>query len=274
MFEEYIEFLDDLQTNIEDYLKINYSAETRKSIAKTLEVKLREALVKAGTLAVDKVEEFGGYKLLRDRFITNLKIEDHVKVDKNTGEIITLFSEEVGGTYQDLIDGWEEASGHTGTKSAPNIWKYGIYIPAREGGIYNKEKGFPTYDSVIRSRLSFWGEKTPYWYFIEHGNVGNGREYPSFSGTDFIADLRQRANQAVRFLSEEYFNYVLDALGDDVIKTLRVPSKSTRVTIAYVNIPGGKLSIQQTSTGKILGRIGNTQINTVDLIQRLESMLK
>lgn len=163
-------------------------------------VRLAWLLVKNATIAINRVPEFGEYAPLREQFLKNMKKVSHIKRFADT---IEVFDEEIAGTYEDLLRGWEYAretfrKGHPlETKIAKlKYWKYGIYMPARETFTV-KDRNL--YQEILRIRLAIWQTKAPYWYFINFGNEGFGA-YPSFRGTFFIQDTR---NSIARILREE-----------------------------------------------------------------------
>jgi len=161
-------------------------------------IRVREILIKNAQAAVNKISEFSGYAPLKERFLENIRIPEHIKY---IGGHIEVFDPEIAGTLADLMEGWEAGGkSEMGTKLQRLLaWKYGFYMPEREG---KGEIGRVSYTDIINKRLATWGDKAPYWYFINYGNEGKGA-YPHFGGTHFIEQTRARAS---RILTEEMKN--------------------------------------------------------------------
>ncbi len=181
----------------------------------TLEESVLDELISSATDAMQSLSEYNNPEArpLVDQFLNNLLARDeegrpvHVRVSIN-GDV-KVFNEEFAGTYEDLIAG--QRVGAVGKITNPQsiryrFWKYGIYMPDVEGRdvpSYQEwfEKGkakLPSYHEIIHARLSAWGDKAPYWYFIEYGNVSLAKKaYPLIRGTRFIYKTRRRMERIV-----------------------------------------------------------------------------
>lgn len=179
-----------------------------------MESAILEAFIVEAMRAIDLIPEYSNpaARPLRDRFIQNISSMQggrpvHVRI-LPTGSVF-IFDEEFAGTSDDL-----DAVKHPSRNSQSlryRFWKYGIYKRDVEGDFQKADQEWfnkvvdrlPSYEEIISERLSEWGNKAPYWYFIEYGNFGAGKAYPQFGGTFFISRFRQDAQQAVRFFREE-----------------------------------------------------------------------
>jgi hypothetical protein len=224
------------------------------SIAARAEEALSEELISSATDAMDSISEYSSdhAESLREHLLENLQTRSndgfvHVKVYDN-GDVF-IFDEDFAGTAEDF-----EAAKHESRNTDKNLkyrfWKYGIYMPDVEGGsVESTQEWFkkaaeklPSYDEIISERLSIWGEKAPYWYFIENGTAGGAKAYPSFPGTHFISklrstatsDVRQLYNEAIRHYAEEAAQALHDSLEtgreisreDDLVKWNEITTRT------------------------------------------------
>jgi len=156
----------------------------------------RSTLLMLADMATRGHKEFG-YEPLRQQLFRNLRKDEHYKVSPDLSSI-DIFDPEVAGTAADMAAGQQAAwASNNGTdQQRLYCWKYGIYKPSVEGMSKQPQfEDYPTYEEILEKRLSTWGEKAPYWYFIEYGNVSGGEAYPSFSGAGFIDETRMRAQE-------------------------------------------------------------------------------
>jgi len=269
MFEDTEELFSQIKTNIDELLKNASEYEDTSGVDTEIISILSEALVSAGEKAVNKIPEYQ-YQPLKDQFLKNLTKPEHVVIEGNK---VKIFDEEAGGSFAQLIAGQEEGGGHTGTIQAPAVWKYGIYLPYAGSASNNrsskgivKKLDLPTYEEVIDARLAYWESEdvAPYWYFIENGNMGNGRAFPTFTGTGFIEEIRGRASDIVRRAKELYLKHVFYDLSEATEMAVNVnPASRTRVTFYRYKSGSTNISIQKASSGNIFYRIGN-KTYTVD----------
>lgn len=196
-------------------------------------VRLHSLLKHHAIVAVNKVPEFGEYGPLKDQFLRNIDDSNHVRI---VGHTIKVFDEELAGTATDFMAGWN-ATRSKFKLDRPKYeilenWKYGIYVPSREAGeVDDWDKfrqvqakfGWPSYDEVISARLAVWGEKAPYWYFINYGNMGIGA-HPQMTATYFVEKTR---SQIARILREE-MKKVGDELPYGAVSQLRKSIRERR----------------------------------------------
>jgi hypothetical protein len=84
-----------------------------------------------------------------------------------------------------------------------------------------------TYQETISLRMAAWGDKAPYWYFLENGNVNSDYAFPTFKNTSFFRlTLLSCRTLFVKALSErtvatettdEDFGLILESIAEDVI---------------------------------------------------------
>lgn len=204
-----------------ELVRAKWSRYAIRSIDALLRGGISELLVHLGTKAAEQIAEYRLAPAMIERLRENLSDKRHVKV--KDGVVLQVFNPKVAGTVSDLRKGLARVYG-LGTSSAPAVWKYGIYLPYAEGrpvpkGLKNwfEKKGIDNnYRSVIDRRLAAWGRKAPFWYFVEFGNQGSGRAYPSFPGTHFIAQTKSIANQLASDTRNLYLKYIFDNLTEQV----------------------------------------------------------
>lgn len=181
----------------------------------SIEIALMNAFVQEAIDAMNSTPEYSTSEAepLRKQLIQNLSAIGgdgrpvHVRVTEDGRT--TIFNRDFAGTAGDFA-----AAKYNSPRPQPlrlRFWKYGIYAKDVEGNYepstvpwFNKAVDkLPSYSEIIDERLSIWGEKAPYWYFIEYGTTGGGRGYPSFPGTFFIMSFKSNAAEAVIKLKED-----------------------------------------------------------------------
>lgn len=282
MFEE-LDALDKLREVFEDILSHNLDEAIGQSVDAIATAAMHQVLIQQATKAVSIVKEYS-YPALRDHFLDHIKAHpEYVQiVDGVLASPLNNVFEENAGNYEDFISGVESAGGHTGTPAAPFIWRFGIYMPAREGGS-GRTKGrvakivdkydIPNYAQVISERISAWGEKIPYWFFIAYGNAGYDRAYPSFGGYNFIVATENSVARIVNSAKEIYGNGVgglLNSLGIEVQEFIKIPAKGTRVTIQKLSIGRLNISRQLTSKGNIFWNVGGHMLSPEAMINLIK----
>lgn len=249
MFEELLDTLDEYQKfgsqlgAIQDGI-LEATTANAKVIAEGFAYR---ALKQAASDAIAVTDEFQ-YPLLRDHLLRNLEDPRHYVAGDAT---LRIFDEAAGGTIADLKEGQEAAwKSNAGTPEQRLFcWTYGIYKPAREGGLVKPKDGrdrfedYPSYREIINIRLGTWGDKAPYWIFLEHGNQGE-QAYPTFSGTGFIAKVRARAdefmNTATEVATKEMRRQLEAAIGELVDTGVAPPVFIGR--IPFGQTPAGQLA--------------------------------
>ena len=274
MLEEFQTLLSDIKTNVEEILKNKDRYGDTSGVDLALSEVLSEALIEAGKKAIDSIPEYE-YPPLKNRFLENLSKPEHIKI---SGNRVHIFDESVAGTYAELLSGQDAARGHTGTPQAPASWKYGIYMPSQEGGGWSDSMisrlGLPTYSEIIETRLAKWGDKSPYWYFIENGNAGNSRAYPSFGGTGFIDQLRSKVPDIIRRAKEIYYNRIFYDIADAVeLGAMVNPKSRTRVTIYRYKVGSVNISIQKSSAGNYFYRIGRKNYSFSEFQEIIKTLI-
>ncbi len=187
-----------------------------------IEVAVQAILIEEFMSAMDSIDEYsrGQGEPLRDHLINNLRKFRHVIVDN--GIVKQVFDENVAGDFADVRRGQEAAwalsqySPSLTPASRSFNWRF-VYlgIPPRKWQRMDPN----LYSDVVAARLSAWGDKAPYWIFIEFGTASGheaGSPYPSFSGRNPIARTRSRAAQVSAGIIREYSNTVGEVLAADL----------------------------------------------------------
>jgi len=203
----------------------------------------KRALMGEATQALDNNEEYR-YPILRSHLLANLAKSEHYYVSPDLGTI-QIFNEAVAGTMDDMIEGqqaaWKSARGTPEQRLF--AWTFGIYKPGREGysglskdGV-NKFEDYPSYDEVIEIRLAAWGDKAPYWIFLNDGNAGS-KAYPTFPGYPFVDIAQGRTTN--------YVSRALEIATRDIVEQLQEAwEKQIENTDNLVEVYVGGLSIYE-----------------------------
>lgn len=220
------ELIDAIQQTARSCADTMSVAEVYEKIRALSQAKITARLMKEAKEAMQGHAEFF-YAPLQQHLLENLRNVHHVYIDPNLGNV-EVFDEAIGGSYEDLEAGRYFGKALDASKRY-RIWKYGIYLPyfgkspgyeAIPGG---KAKVIADYATVIEDRLTKWGEKAPYWYFLEHGNLNlGGGEYsadpfPTFGASNFIVKTKaatvgiiQEVTKAIEREAVEQAEYVLE----------------------------------------------------------------
>lgn len=241
LLDEYQDFGDEVSAVAEGIYEAVYN-----NAAVMAESFAYKALRTAAREALEATEELS-YPSLRDHLLDNLNDPRHYVCD---GQTLRIFDEDVGGSIADLKEGQEAAWVTAGGTPEQRLfcWTYGIYKPAREGGqvhpIEGKDKfaNYPSYAEIIEIRLTTWGDKAPYWIFLEHGNQGEAA-YPTFPGTGFVRKTQARAQEfldkAHEIAERELRRQLEDAVGEVITTGKSVPVYIGRVPLGETEV--GKL---------------------------------
>ena len=228
LFGDLIEQLRTYQDLFNDYS--NSITPFVERISQTLEWKVAKILIENARASMRSIPEYstGQAQRLVSHLIENLSASRsdggpvHVRLSPDFG--FEIFDEEYAGTYEDLKAGQPESGD---PDKAAFYWKFGIYKPSVEGYVLTITKktksGTKTrqirtvpYSKVLSERLAAWGSKAPYWFFIEHGNQGSGREYPTFGGKPFIYPTEVRAREELRLFEQDIMDLINEQLQDDL----------------------------------------------------------
>jgi hypothetical protein len=204
IFGDLIDRLHALENTAGAFYRDSQSAFNR--LIPSLEATALQTLVENLESAMDQTGEYRESRadLLREHLLQNIQdyAGDHpVHLRIYEDGSVFFFDEEHAGTADDF----EAADYGSDDPRRFAYWKYGIYKPGVEGG-YAFIPGAPEYDDVIERRLSIWGDKAPYWYFIENGNQGGGA-YPSFPGTHVFSQFEQALKEAVGTFYDSFITY-------------------------------------------------------------------
>lgn len=223
-----------------------------------MESALVNALVEDAIDAMDKTPEYSVAEAepLRNRLIQNLSAIGgdgrpvHVRITEDGNTYI--FDEQFAGTAGDFAQ-----AKHNSKNPQPlryRFWKYGIYArdvtgnyePSTVPWFEKAVDKLPSYSEIIAERLSVWGNKAPYWYFIEHGVTGGGVGYPSFPGTNFISKFDHKAKEAVRKLQDDILREFTESASEAVSKAAtegikQIPISDTEILAKAVRKNGNSI---------------------------------
>jgi len=234
--------LEDIVTELENYMvfgdsfaRMNLTQAALNNARVIALARIKAQLINAAEEALETIDEFN-HPDLHNRLIENLSKDEHYFVSPDLGSAI-VFNPELAGSWDDLVSG-QVAGGGGGPAPQPQrlfCWKYGIYIPEREGGRRaSKFDDYPTYTEVIQARLSAWGDKAPYWMFLEYGNAGGAPAYPSFSGTGFIARVQGMVPRIIRRAADIAEREMLDQMELAIEEQLSTPTRRVAVELGYI----------------------------------------
>lgn len=178
----------------------------------------------------------------------------------------------IAGNPGDLQQGIDAARAELGMgmltrENAALFWKERIYRPAREGlkrpQFFKKNLGFykgagrgqripynyaaygiMKYEETIGTRLSAWGEKAPFWIWLNFGNIGEGGEYPTIHPTRFVEQSEIEINLLLQDEIISLTNEFTDAVNEEIENFLRNPeSYQLGVELAKFDFEGAQFRL-------------------------------
>jgi hypothetical protein len=213
LFDEVYRMLDAITNEAEYYAREAQTAFTDQ--IPNMESSLLSSFIEAAVDAMDRTPEYSTAEAgpLRNQLIRNLSTVAgdgrpvHIRI--NSEGRVDIFDEDFAGTAGDFAQARHPSKNPQQTRY--RFWKYGIYArdvtgdyePSSQTWFNEAVDNLPSYGEIIDERLSVWGEKAPYWYFIEYGTAGGGRGWPSFPGTFFIRNFKNRAREAVNNIKND-----------------------------------------------------------------------
>lgn len=221
--------------------------------AKTLAIKFaKDAMIESATEAIERTDEFNRYEPLKQQLLNNLALDEHYLVGDDLASM-TVFDEEIAGTEADLKAGQQAAWKSAGGTPEQRLycWTYGIYIPFMTGEKSRKFENYPTYETIMGIRLQTWGNKAPYWIFLEYGNQG-GKAFPSFPGTGFKSKVEAKIPEFLSKAHEIAATDMMAGLDSAITEQLEAPGKEINVYLGRISLGdiGGRQVQIQVTIGK------------------------
>ena len=226
------------------------SPRIRANIAMCAERRLRTEMIAQLRTAINSAEEYW-FPGFGEALIENFKNPLHYYVS-NDLTTIRVIDRNYAGTYADFRQGQMAAWGpNTATASREEraaVWTWGIYKPSREGmtlyGEFLDRFGdLPSYEEIIETRFRVWGEKVPYWYFLNYGT--GDLAYPAFGGYNFVEKTRAQAPSIIAQCTEVAIREMeedLKYVSTEVLEWRGVRTETVRVY-------GHNISVQRMEKG-------------------------
>lgn len=119
------------------------------------------------------------------------------------------------------------------------------------------------YNKTIRARHIGWGDKAPYWIWLEVGNIGMEGAHPQFEGQHFLAAAQDRAeallqqskdqveNEEWNVVEQTYANFLLDPAAFpayDVIGEFYAEGQKYLIHITLSERYGKRLGVRKART--------------------------
>lgn len=177
---------------------------------------------------------------------------DIIRVDPETGEIdLYIGAEEEAGNWEDFWEGYEAALAEIAPTAfrataevRANIWRERIYP---DDYLYGK---------TMAARRRYWGDKAPWWLWLEHGNMGLDGAYPQNTATGFLFLAQDEANDLFKKALIEVENEEYNIVEQAYLQFLDNPDKySVHDVLAKFYVGSTEYKIYVTPTR----RLGVTQ---------------
>lgn len=195
------------------YLEREHAREKKEVYANALGNIINEIpkILEASLLeAITNHSEYGRYQWMKNELksLINLHGTKMATVNSETGRV-DLYSgmEKYAGTLAEYDAGVAHA--REAIKEARGADAERILSQAQRLAYWTKivwESEF-FYPRTMKLRRGVWGEKAPWWYWIEHGNEGM-EAYPTNAGTNFVWKAE---NEATALLAQEWEVVQLEA---------------------------------------------------------------
>jgi hypothetical protein len=162
-------------------------------------------------LAISGHTEYSRYNWMETNLITAFNNPDIIRIDPVTG-ILDLFvgAEENAGDWEDFWSGYEAAL----AEIAPNAFRAS---PEKRAQIW-QDIIWPDdykYSKTLAIRRNAWGDKAPWWNWLEVGNKGLDGAFPQNPATSFLFLAQDEArilfNETLESVENEEFNVVEQA---------------------------------------------------------------
>lgn len=161
-------------------------------------------------LAIAGHTEYSRYSWMQVELITAFNNPDIIRIDPVTGVLdLIIGAEEEAGSWEDydvgVLAAYEELEMGTGKSPAKRaqIWKDIIWP---DDYLYSK---------TMAARRRGWGDKAPWWNWLEVGNEGLDGAFPQNSSTSFLFlaqdEARTLFNTTLESVENEEFNIVEQA---------------------------------------------------------------
>lgn len=232
--EETLREIDILNNNLTAWEEFTRAEQTLPDFDIIMESVIRDILYQEFKDAMEQIPEYATYDPLKDHLLDNVWFGPHVIV-KN-GVIIQIFDEDYAGTEEDLRAGQIAAGADFSRHPIVRSIGWQIIYNAAFYGIavehWNRVDD-NTYGEIIDARLASWGEKAPYWLFVEYGTAsgsGPGRPYPNFSGKHPILKTAKKAESLVK----EALRSRLDAVERELSEQLDTTFTERKVTVQEI----------------------------------------
>lgn len=264
-----VQQIDNLNWNLAEWTRaLNTLQQDLTSLDADLEEALQNQLLVNFVRALDSIPEYSDNEVLKEHLLENIAYGPHVKV-KN-GVVTKIFDTSYAGTWEDVRRG-QIAAWALSPKSPSDdpywrsFWWRIIYTGSVPASKKWKKFDPSLYDRIIEARMEAWGEKAPYWMFVEYGTSaggGEGTPYPSFVGKRPVYKTRAEAQKYVEMMIRDYVDSIEDTLAHHVYETFvdnRVPE---RVIIQEIQVRWTKafkqgkymVQLEQTAAGKFTGK--------------------
>ena len=162
-------------------------------------------------LAIAGHTEYSRYSWMQDELITAFNNPDIIRIDPVTGVLdLITGAEEEAGSWEDFWSGYESAL----AEIAPNAHRA---TPEKRAQIW-QDIVWPDdykYSRTMAARRKAWGDKAPWWNWLEVGNEGMDGAFPQNSATSFLFlaqdEARMLLNETLESVENEEFNVVEQA---------------------------------------------------------------
>lgn len=175
--------------------------------------------------AIAAIDEYSSPQgaFLGEHLLSNVAYGPHVRV--RGGQLVQIWDYSYAGMYSDIREG-QRAAWQLSKKSSQQAfdpvwrsfyWRY-IYLGIPPPGWKNFDDGL--YDEIMGVRMNVWGDKAPYWLFVEFGTAMaggyGGTPYPNFPGQYPIAKTRAWFDLETPRVIQDYLDRFSEAVDETI----------------------------------------------------------
>ena len=223
---EVMEVMEDMDVGIDTWTEFLTDLTIPEQLDQEIESAIASELERNFEKAMQVIPEYNDNEELRTHLILNLQTNKHVEV--SNGEVIRIINVDAIGDYNDVRAGQEAAWELSPMSPNQNpyfrslFWK-AIYLG--DAGVF-LSKGIKwdnfdpaMYDWIMDARMGAWGDKAPYWMFIEWGTIPGGQSdgtpYPQFSGEHPVGKTESVAGDIAKRAISDYIRETERELAKD-----------------------------------------------------------
>ena len=155
------------------------------------------------TDAIDRSNEYIRYQWMRNDLIARVCVNDVIALDTGSGRILFREGlENLGGSWEEFWYGVEAAREDLKSESAGKPTTLAQRMAFWANKVWPSEYYYPR---TMAIRRSYWGDKTPWWLWLDAGNADSTYAFPKSAATHFVDRAEARATELLEITIEDMY---------------------------------------------------------------------